>query len=152
MKFAVEIKMMVEITLEEITDATVIRGMAQPAKPREILIEEIMEDQPFEIARRNQRLLDQIKADEALLLRYASILAGWEALAALERNREEQRLSDEIEEVETKLINRLNESDAEWFRGAMKHEAWTESTEDFRGAFRATVSEPELSTKHVNPP
>ncbi len=141
--------MTVEIKVEQITSATVIRGLVQPAKPKEVVLEEIMDDRHFEIAVRNQRLLDQLRADEALFLRYSKLLVAFDALSSLEGTSEKEKLGNEMEDIETSLIERLNSDDAEWFRGAIKHELWSESIDDFRKAFHVAVSSPEVRTKCV---
>jgi hypothetical protein len=149
MKFAVEIKMTVEISVEKITNAAVIRDLVQPAKPKAVVMEEIMDDCRFEIAARNQRLLNQLQADEALLLRYAKMLATFEALSALEGASGHKKLGDQMERIEISLLNRLNEPDATWFKGAIKNELWSENTAYFRNAFHVKVSKPEVRSKCI---
>ncbi|MGH7990182.1 MAG: hypothetical protein ACREDS_08360 [Limisphaerales bacterium] len=149
MKFTVEIKMTVEINVEKITKAAVIRDLVQPAKPKAVVMEEIMDDRLFERAARNQRLLDQLQADEALLLRYAKMLAAFEAFSVLESASEHEKLGDQMERIEISLLNRLNEADAAWFEGAIKNEVWSESTAHFSNAFRVTVSKPEVRSEYI---
>lgn len=141
--------MTVEISVEKITNAVVIRDLVQPAKPKAVVMEEIMDDRLFEMAARNQRLLDQLQADETLLVRYAKALATFEALSALEGASEQRKLGDQMERIETSLLNRLNEADAAWFKGAIKNELWSESTAHFRNAFRTTVSKSEVRSKSI---
>jgi hypothetical protein len=150
MKFAVEIKLTVEIKVEEITKADVIRDMAQPAKPREILMEEILSDWPFERMEKNQKLLAAIQADKKLLLRYAKALATWEALSALEGEASKPNSEGKLDLIQTSLLNRLDEADAKWFREAIDHDFFYESTDDFQRAFRVNVSEPAVKTELVS--
>lgn len=37
---------------------------------------------------------------------------------------------------------------AKWFRGALKHELWTESTEHFRTAFSVTCRKPKVRVRY----
>ena len=149
MKFAIEIKMDAEVEIKDITSATVIRNLVQPAKPKSLVLEEIMDDRHFEIAARNQRLLAQLRADRALLLRYGKLIGLFEALSALEGTDEKEKIADKMDDLEISLVNRLNYEDKKWFRNAMKLGVWSESTEQFGKAFHVSVSSPQVKAKCV---
>ncbi len=152
MKFAIEIRMTAEVEVKNITSATVIRHLHQYTKSKGVLMDEIMDDRHFEVGARNQRFLDQLKSDRALLLRYAKLVALLEAFMELERTREKDQIQieDEMEKIEKSVVKRLGREDARWFRGAIKHEAWAESTEHLNEVFHVTVSTPRVKTKCVN--
>ena len=140
MKFAIEIKMTVELEVENITDAKVIRNLAHYHNKMDL----IMDDKNFEEASKHQRLLDQLKADKALLLRYGKLLALFEALTNLEETNCIGKIADEMHEIEISLTTRLDGKDARWFQDVIKQKLWGERTEHFRNAFRVTVSKPQV--------
>jgi hypothetical protein len=80
---------------------------------------------------------------------YAKLLGAFDALSKVEETGEKERVSDEMDRIETSLIGRLSSDDAKWFQEAVSREVWSESTDDFRRAFHVTVSSPDLRTKCI---
>ncbi len=50
MKFAIEIKMTADVEIKNITPATVIRDLAQPAKPKDLVLEDKFLSASFRIS------------------------------------------------------------------------------------------------------
>ena len=146
MKFAIEIKMEVEVTIDDISPANVIRDLSFYGNRMEL----INDDESFGRGAQNQRLLDALKADGNLLAHYTELRALFEAFSALEEGTElSDRFSEQMDEVEQLLIKRLKAEDSKWFSGAIKAGFWSETTEHFNKAFRITVSDPVLCSKTV---
>lgn len=132
--------MTAEVEVVNITDANVIRNLAHYHNKMDL----INDDKNFEEAAKQQRLLDQLKADEALQQRYCKLLALFEALTKLDETNICNATDDEIYEIEISLIDRLNSKDAQWFQEVIKQKLWAERTEHLRRAFSITVSNPQL--------
>jgi hypothetical protein len=72
----------------------------------------------------------------------AKLLALFEVLTKLEETSGIGKIADEIHEIETSLVERLDGEDARRFRDVIKQKLWGERTEHFKNAFCVTVSNP----------
>jgi len=149
MKFNIHIKFAAEVAVEDITTAKVIQDLACYANRVEL----IDDDLSFEIGAKNQRLLDLLRADSNLLLRYAKLRALLEAFRLLEDpNNFQKNADDELERIEQSLIGELTNDDAKWFRGAIDEGLWAENTEHFINAFVIDIADPSIAIEGADLP
>jgi len=149
MKFNIQINITAEVAVEDITTAKVIQDLSSYANRAELMDDDLS----FEIGAKNQRLLDLLRADRALLLQYAKLRALLEAFRFLEESNNFQTNADEeLEKIEQSLIGGLTDEDAKWFRGAIDEGLWIENTEHFSNAFVVDVAEPSITIEGADSP